>query len=173
MNDITFVSGITDTLPWGIEIPDLRFFLDPIVSALEIVAVAFIVYGAIVITIFLIKAEKKDVRSAGRKEHGILIQFTSRLLTALQFLIAADIIRTIIVPTFESMIHLSFLVGIRIALAVILNRELEGEKADLGKKNAAKDFDYLTNIRCRPARKPSHFGSWQFSPKDYSDTMVH
>ena len=81
------------------------------------------------------------MRSAGRKEHGILIQFTSRLLTALQFLIAADIIRTIIVPTFESMIHLSFLVGIRIALAVILNRELEGEKADLGKKNAAKDFD--------------------------------
>jgi hypothetical protein len=39
------------------------------------------------------------------------------------------------------MIHLSFLVGIRIALAVILNRELAGEKADLDKKDETKDFD--------------------------------
>jgi uncharacterized membrane protein len=101
---------------------------------LEIVAVAFIVYGAIVITILLIKAERKDVRSAGRKEHGILVQFTSRLLPALQFLIAAYIIRTIIIPNLESMIHLSFLAGIRIALAVILNRELAGEKEDLDKR---------------------------------------
>ena len=65
---------------------------------MEIAAVAFIVYGAIILTIFLAKAEIKNPRKAGKEEHGILIHFTSRLLTSLQLLIAADIIDTIAAP---------------------------------------------------------------------------
>lgn len=41
----------------------------------------------------------------------------------MQFLIAADIIKTISAPTFEHMLQLGFVVGIRTVIAIALNRE--------------------------------------------------
>ncbi len=112
----------------------LKPYLDYIAVGLEIAAVAFVVYGAIISTVFLVKSEIKNAKKAGKEEHGILIQFTSRLVTSLQFLIAADIIKTISAPTFEHMLQLGFVVGIRTVIAIALNREMSKERHEMEKR---------------------------------------
>lgn len=81
----------------------------------------------------MVKSEIKNARKAGKEEHGILIQFTSRLVTSLQFLIAADIIKTISAPTFEHILQLGFVVGIRTVIAIALNREMSKERREMKK----------------------------------------
>ena len=73
----------------------LRSFLEPISLVLELIGVAIIVYGAIVTIIFLIKAEAKSVRQAGQSQYRIKQQFTTRILTGLEFFIAGDVLKTI------------------------------------------------------------------------------
>ncbi len=103
-------------------------------AGLEITAVAFVIYGAILSTVFLVKGEIKNPRKTGKEEHGILIQFTSRLITSLQFLIAADILKTIASPTFEHMLQLGFVVGLRTVITIVLNRELLRQKHEIEKR---------------------------------------
>ncbi len=117
----------------------LKPYLDYIAVGLEIAAVAFVVYGAIISTVFLVKSEIKNPRKAGKEEHGILLQFTSRLVTSLQFLIAADIIKTISAPTFEHMLQLGFVVGIRTVIAIALNREMSKERHEMEKRRENRE----------------------------------
>lgn len=96
--------------------------------ALTIESKLIIVYGAIVCAILLIKAEIKSPRQAGRSQREFLIEFTTRIMTALEFLIAADLIKTIIRPTFESLSVLANIVAIRVTLTFVLSRELHNSK---------------------------------------------
>ena len=106
----------------------LRSFLEPISLGLELSGVAIIVYGAIVTIIFLIKAEAKSVRQAGESQYRIKQQFTTRILTGLEFFIAGDVLKTIINPTLESLAVVGAIVAIRAALTYLLNRELKDER---------------------------------------------
>jgi uncharacterized membrane protein len=106
----------------------LRSFLEPISLGLELIGVAIIVYGAIVTIIFLIKAEAKSVRQAGESQYRIKQQFTTRILTGLEFFIAGDVLKTIINPTLESLAVVGAIVAIRAALTYLLNRELKDER---------------------------------------------
>jgi uncharacterized membrane protein len=106
----------------------LRSFLEPISLVLELIGVAIIVYGAIVTIIFLIKAEARSVRQAGQSQYEIKQQFTTRILTGLEFFIAGDVLKTIINPTLESLAVVGAIVAIRAALTYLLNRELKDER---------------------------------------------
>ncbi len=108
--------------------PALRSFLEPISLALELIGVAIIVYGAIVTVIFLIKQERKSVLQAGHSQYKIKQQFTTRILTGLEFFIAGDVLKTIINPTLESLAVVGAIVAIRAALTYLLNRELKDER---------------------------------------------
>ena len=77
---------------------ELRPILEMLASIIEIVGLIIIIYAAIITGIYLIKVEKKNVRQAGHDQHEIKLQFTTRLLTALEFFIAADIIKIIASP---------------------------------------------------------------------------
>ena len=107
--------------------PALRSFLQPISLALELIGVAIIVYGAIVTVVFLIRTERKSVLQAGRSQYRIKQQFTTRILTGLEFFIAGDVLKTIINPTLESLAVVGAIVAIRAALTYLLNRELKDE----------------------------------------------
>ena len=108
--------------------PALRSFLQPISLALELIGVAIIVYGAIVTVVFLIRTERKSVLQAGQSQYQIKQQFTTRILTGLEFFIAGDVLKTIINPTLESLAIVGAIVAIRAALTFLLNRELKEER---------------------------------------------
>jgi uncharacterized membrane protein len=108
--------------------PALKDFLEPISLVLELIGVAIIVYGAIVTVIFLVKQERKSVWQAGHSQYEIKRQFTTRILTGLEFFIAGDVLKTIINPTLQSLAIVGAIVAIRATLTFLLNRELKEER---------------------------------------------
>lgn len=90
----------------------------------------------------MVKAEYRNTREAGTNQYTFKQQFTSRILTGLEFFIAADILKTIFSPTLESLTLVAVTVGIRAALTFLLNRELGHEeelKAARKKRSEAED----------------------------------
>lgn len=119
-----------------------RQIIEPIAVGLEYAGVAIIVYGAIVSLALLVKAEYRNTMQAGTNQYTFKQQFTSRILTGLEFFIAADVIKTIFSPTLESLTLVAVTVGIRAALTFLLNRELRHEeelKAARKKRLEAED----------------------------------
>lgn len=57
----------------------------------------------------------------------------------MQFLIAADIIKTISAPTFEHMLQLGFVVGIRTVIAIALNKEMSKERHEVEKRRENRE----------------------------------
>lgn len=119
-----------------------RQIIEPIAVGLEYAGVAIIVYGAIVSLALLVKAEYRNTMQAGTNQYTFKQQFTSRILTGLEFFIAADVIKTIFSPTLESLTLVAVTVGIMAALTFLLNRELRHEeelKAARKKRLEAED----------------------------------
>jgi uncharacterized membrane protein len=61
------------------------------------------------------------------------------LLLALDFAIASDILKTILVPSFTELIILAVVVGIRIILSWSLSKEIEGRRDDTAKTKELPD----------------------------------
>jgi uncharacterized membrane protein len=61
------------------------------------------------------------------------------LLLALDFAIASDILKTILVPSFTELIILAVVVGIRIILSWSLSKEIEGRRDDKAKAKGLPD----------------------------------
>lgn len=86
------------------------------------VGLAMIIYGGIVATIELIMHETR------RKNYTythIRHQFTDKILFGLEFLIAADVIRTILDPTLEEILTLGAIVLIRTVMGYFLSKEVQ------------------------------------------------
>lgn len=102
--------------------------IQPISLGLDLIGVGIIAYGAIVTLIFLIQVEARDVKQAGLNQHSIKQQFTTRILSRLEFFIAGDVLKTILNPTLQSLEVVAIIVGIRAVLSFLLNRELKDEE---------------------------------------------
>ena len=113
--------SVADSLP-------IAAIIQPISLALDLVGVAIIAYGAIVSLRFLIQVESRDVKQAGLNQHSIKQQFTSRILTGLEFFIAGDVLKTVLNPTVQSLEVVGMIVAIRAALTFLLNRELKDKE---------------------------------------------
>ena len=113
--------SITDSLP-------VAAIIQPLSLALDLVGVAIIAYGAIVSLVFLVQVESRDVKQAGLNQHSIKQQFTSRILTGLEFFIAGDVLKTVLNPTVQSLEVVAIIVAIRAALTFLLNSELKDEE---------------------------------------------
>ncbi len=103
--------------------------LNPVIIFLDVVGGIILVYGSMIAayTVFLHEAKElsgKKTADFRRIKHA----FTHRIVFALEFFIAADIMKTILVPTLEDLIQLAIIVAIRTVLAYFLNREMEGAK---------------------------------------------
>ena len=116
----------------------VRPILEALASIIEIVGVIIIIYAAIVTGIYLIKAERKSPRQAGHDQHEIKLQFTTRLLTALEFFIAADIIKTIASPEPTTLLVVAVTIAIRAALTFLLHKEQGSQRQKENKEQQDK-----------------------------------
>lgn len=91
-----------------------------------VIGVAVIVWGVAVATFTTIRVEWKALRRRRSTREKILLrqQLGSSLLLGLEFLIAADVIRTVIQPSLEEVAVLGGIVAIRTVISYFLHREM-------------------------------------------------
>jgi len=81
----------------------------------------FILYGAAIAIVELLARETR-IRAISYRD--IRWKFTTRILIGLEFFVAADVIRTILEPTFQDLIILGSLVTIRTVVSYFLGKEV-------------------------------------------------
>ncbi|MBI2829799.1 MAG: DUF1622 domain-containing protein [Chloroflexi bacterium] len=101
--------------------------LNQVSFATGVLAILVIVWGVIIGIAELIRAEVYKFRAG--KEKTILLEKVRydigfHLLLGLEFLIAADIIRTVVNPTLEELAILGSIVAIRIGISYFLGKEI-------------------------------------------------
>ncbi len=91
------------------------------------IGVVIIAWGVILTVLRLLQLEfsRLKKKSVYRERESIRHLFASYLLLALEFLIAADIIATVIHPTFEEIAILASIVAIRTIISYFLEKEVE------------------------------------------------
>ena len=106
--------------------------LDYVTLAIGSLAGLIIVYGVILGSVELIRAEFRSFRRDAETPHRfekIRYDIGFHLLLGLEFLIAADIIRTIIRPTLEELAILGGIVVIRTVISYFLGKEIGQRKS--------------------------------------------
>ncbi len=100
----------------------LEFIIDLSSLIFAYIGAAIIIYGGVIATIKTLIAEFK--RSAHSDYHEIRGDFTHKIIFGLDFLIAGDILISIVTPTQDEIIFLGAIVGIRSMLGYFLGKEL-------------------------------------------------
>jgi uncharacterized membrane protein len=102
-------------------------FLDYLAFAIGIAGVVVIVWGVIkgVIEFLGNQYEYFSRRKVGISLDAIRFDVSRFLLLGLEFLIAADVIRTIVQPSLDQIAVLAAIVIIRTVIGYFLNREIE------------------------------------------------
>jgi uncharacterized membrane protein len=97
-----------------------------IAKAVEAVSFTIMIYGALLAVSMFLKNEYGRLTGKFQlaKLNKVRLDFGYYILLGLEFLVAADIIETILRPTTEELIELGGIVAIRIILSFFLTREL-------------------------------------------------
>ncbi|MCC7572056.1 MAG: DUF1622 domain-containing protein [Candidatus Methanofastidiosum sp.] len=95
--------------------------------AIGLVGIAVIIYGSIISFVKFLNNELKRIKAKiYLKDNDILrLSFGTYLLLGLEFLIAADIIRTILKPSLEEVAILGAIVAIRTVINYFLDIEID------------------------------------------------
>ncbi len=92
-------------------------------QGIALVSVAIIVYGTVVAIVSWVRSLLRH-DEAGSVQR-LRAEFGGNLLLGLELLIAADIIRTIVEPTYRELVVLASIVVLRTVLSVFLAREIK------------------------------------------------
>jgi uncharacterized membrane protein len=103
---------------------------DAAALAMEVVATAIVAAGAAAALWQLLQNTLRRHVTISRLE--IWRTFGTSLLLGLEFMLAADIVRTAIAPTWEDIGQLSAIAAIRTVLSYFLERDLESKPAMTG-----------------------------------------
>ncbi len=105
---------------------DATSILEYISHGVGIVGVAVIVWGVLVSLVTEVRVEVASLRGRGTTRDKILVrqELGASLLLGLEFLIAADVIRTVVQPTLEEIAILGGIVAIRTVISYFLHREM-------------------------------------------------
>ena len=91
------------------------------------ISLFFSIFGAILIFYgglrAIIKVLRVEVLKKSSDYNSIRVDFTSKIVLALEFFIAADLIRTVIQPTLNEVIVLAVIVAIRTVVGYSLDKE--------------------------------------------------
>ncbi|GGC96765.1 DUF1622 domain-containing protein [Enterococcus sp. DIV0242_7C1] len=111
---------------------DLIPFFDLFILALNVFSIAILVWGVIVAGIDFVKSERTNRnRIVMTRQNNFIKSFLgSYILLSLEILIAADIIESIIKPTFQDILKLAILVVIRTVISYFLHKEIEDALKD-------------------------------------------
>ncbi len=107
--------------------------LNEISFVISVISLCIIAYGSIIGVILFLKNEIGRINNKYNLEYISIIRLRIGyyLLLGLEFLIASDIIRTILEPSFQDLAILGGIVVVRTVLTIFLNKEVEeGKKAE-------------------------------------------
>jgi len=102
--------------------------LENVALGVGIIGVVIVGWGVLMGTFFFLRDELISLASRGTKEvplEKIRYDVGRHLLLGLEFLIAADIMRTIAQPSLEQVTVLAIIVAIRTVLSFFLTRDIE------------------------------------------------
>jgi uncharacterized membrane protein len=102
--------------------------LENVAIAVGIVGVVVVGWGVLRGIFFFLRGEIISLASRGAKDvplENVRYDLGRHLLLGLEFLIAADVMRTIAQPTLEQVTVLAIIVAIRTVLSYFLTREME------------------------------------------------
>ena len=107
-------------------------FFDLFILALNIFSIVVLIWGVIMAGIDFLKSERNDRNRVvmARQNNFIKSFLGSYILLSLEILIAADIIESIIKPTFQDILKLAILVVIRTVISYFLHKEIEDALKD-------------------------------------------
>jgi len=94
-----------------------------IVTFFELVGALLIFYGSARVALELVT---NAFRRKAPNYTAIRLNYTPKILLALDIFVANDLVRTVLTPTLDQAIILAFVVGIRTVVGVSLNMELKG-----------------------------------------------
>jgi uncharacterized membrane protein len=105
--------------------------LNIIVAIIIIIIVGITLAHLFQITLSTLR--KKDEKEKRREYAGQLVRRMLRgLLISIDFLVAADLLKSILAPTFTELATLAIIVGIRIVLSWSLSKEVESHMSQKG-----------------------------------------
>lgn len=110
----------------------LTQILDILATAIGVVSLLIIVYGSLIALISLIKNEigRLNGSYSPLNMRKLRASFGTYLLLGLEFLIASDILKTVLDPGVDELIILAGVVVIRTVLSVFLNKEIKELEVD-------------------------------------------
>lgn len=108
---------------------DFSSILSFVSHAVGAIGVIVIVWGVASATVTTVRVEANALRGHPTTRGRILLrqQLGSSLLLGLEFLIAADVIRTVVQPTLEEVAVLGGIVAIRTVISYFLHKEMAGD----------------------------------------------
>ncbi len=113
--------------------------LDIIARGVGIIGVAVILWGVAVTTVSTIRVETGAVRGRHLPGSRMVLrqQLGASLLLGLEFLIAADVIRTVLQPTLQEVGILGGIVAIRTVISYFLHKEMAADRLASQEREAA------------------------------------
>ena len=113
----------------------LESLLEPYVSTvtfgIDIAAGLIIGISAIIGLISFIKILRKPIKEQTQEKETIRLRLARGMLLALDFEVGSDILKTVLVPSFNDLSILAVIVGIRIVLSWSLSKEIDKHNIDL------------------------------------------
>ena len=104
----------------------LTHFLDLLAAVISVTSLLIVTYGAL---IGIISFLKNEIRRTGGYSitniRKLRATFGTYLLLGLEFLIASDILKTVLEPTLNELALLGGIVVLRTILSVFLNKEIK------------------------------------------------
>lgn len=97
--------------------------LETFALVLELVSAAVVILGAAAALLGGVKGLRSD--RSGMWKRGVWLHFAAWIILGLEFALGADIIRTIVAPTWDELGKLAVLATIRTALNYFLSRDLD------------------------------------------------
>ena len=125
-HDIEAVEGSSESLE-----PLLDTIIEYVTTGIEAAAAIIIGISVVVAFIGYIRSLYRSRKGEGAKGEVIRFRLVGGLLMALDFVVGADILTTILDPSTEDLFRLAVIVAIRIILGWSLSKEISGHSEDL------------------------------------------
>jgi len=122
----------------GWDVASASEVLEVIARGVGIIGVAVILWGVAVTAVSTIRVEAVAVRGRHVPGSRMLLrqQLGASLLLGLEFLIAADVIRTVLQPTLQEVGILGGIVAIRTVLSYFLHKEMAADQVPVREREA-------------------------------------
>ena len=109
----------------------LPVFIDYLTLGIEIMAAVIIGITITIAFISALKILRKPTNERTLAAETVRLSLARSLLLVLDFVVASDILKTILVPSLSELSLLAFIVAIRIALSWSLSKELARHTEDM------------------------------------------